>query len=323
MFYGISSIHAHGSCYSIPYATRLRQCLVEYSLTTNESKRPLYNAIKYATSFPVIFLSAAQRQVTRAPELVELPESRTWYGEHPLFWLWCVPITCSQAHILKLIGVHPNLRLLSALINSLYSFWWDVTYDWGFDLLRLREKKTVSGISSPPRPLVLPRLHSRSALLSSGLDADDSKEELLDPEADGAVPRPAKRYPFGLRSVLLLPLPVYPFAIAVDLVLRLTWSAKLSSHLHSFIDEDRAIFFIEFLEMARRWMWVFLRVEWEVVREREVRASLPAGARLRRRAPDASTTAEFEMLSEREVRASVGEEEEDGEDWKDPVGRVE
>ena len=75
---------------SIPYAVRFRQCLVEYFVTTNESKRPLYNAMKYATSFPVIFLSAAQRQVIKDPELIGLNESRAWYGEHSLFRLWCV-----------------------------------------------------------------------------------------------------------------------------------------------------------------------------------------------------------------------------------------
>jgi hypothetical protein len=33
-------------------------------MPANESRKPLYNALKYATSFPVIFLSAAQRLVT-------------------------------------------------------------------------------------------------------------------------------------------------------------------------------------------------------------------------------------------------------------------
>ena len=207
-------------------------------------------------------------------------------------------------------------------MNSLYSFWWDVTYDWGFDLLRLKEKKTTSSRAhSPPRPLMLPRLHSRSALLSNADPENGSKESLEELEAANDFPRPSKRYPFGLRSVLLLPLPVYPFAILVDLVLRLTWSAKLSSHLHSFIDEDRAIFLIEFAEMLRRWMWVFLRVEWEVVREREVRATLPPGARLRRRAPDASTEQEYEMLNGRVSRTSLDAEQEDPEDWRNSVGQ--
>lgn len=112
-------------------------------------------------------------------------------------------------------------------------------------------------------------------------------------------PPPEPSYPFGLRPTLLLPLPVYPFAIVADLVLRMTWSVKLSSHLHAYAEGDRLIFLIEFAEMARRWMWVFLRVEWEVVKERKVRASMPPGTRMRRRAPDASIEDEYEMLAAR------------------------
>jgi hypothetical protein len=125
-----------------------------------------------------------------------------------------------------------------------------------------------------------------------------SKELLEDEDEDLQAFNVAdKPYPFGLRRTLLLPLPIYPFAIIADLVLRLTWSAKLSSHLHSNIEGDRAIFLIEFAEMLRRWMWVFLRVEWELVKERELRASLPPGARMRRKAPDASIENEYELLA--------------------------
>lgn len=85
--------------HSIPYAVRFRQCLAEYYFTSNESKRPLYNAIKYATSFPVIFLSAAQRQVLKDPELVDIGESTSWYGGHPLFKLWYVGFASSSAYI--------------------------------------------------------------------------------------------------------------------------------------------------------------------------------------------------------------------------------
>ena len=83
-------------------------------------------------------------------------------------------------------------------------------------------------------------------------------------------------HPWGLRTVLLYPLAVYPFAIIVDLILRMTWSAKLSSHLHSFASGDLVIFWIELAEVVRRWMWVFLRVEWELVKEtRDTRSPPP------------------------------------------------
>jgi hypothetical protein len=71
---------------------RLKQCVVEYSLSSNESRRPLFNALKYATSFPVIYLSAAQRIVVS--ELVKEKgddiAKEAWHGEHRLFRLWCV-----------------------------------------------------------------------------------------------------------------------------------------------------------------------------------------------------------------------------------------
>lgn len=194
-------------------------------------------------------------------------------------------------------------RLLAALVNSLYSFWWDVTYDWGFDLLRPKAKvESRSRAHSPPRPLMLPRLHSRSALLSKAGSEEITKDSHMEDDDDYTLEAQSlaeKPYPFGLRRTLLLPLAIYPFAIVADLILRLTWSAKLSSHLHSHIEGDRAIFLVEFAEMLRRWMWVFIRVEWELVKEREVRASLPPGTRMRRKAPDASIENEYELLGSR------------------------
>lgn len=71
-----------------------------------------------------------------------------------------------------------------------------------------------------------------------------------------------------LRPVLLLPDPlIYYLAISLDLILRFTWSLKLSSHLHEIHEIESGIFLMEALEVARRWMWVFLRVEWEAVRK--------------------------------------------------------
>lgn len=70
---------------------------------------------------------------------------------------------------------------------------------------------------------------------------------------------------WGLRGTLLFPPHVYPMAIFINLILRLTWSFKLSSHLH--IHGAVVIFWIEVAELLRRWMWVFFRVEWECVKK--------------------------------------------------------
>jgi hypothetical protein len=115
-------------------------------------------------------------------------------------------------------------RLLAALLNSLYSYWWDLTNDWGFELLRSK------------------------------------------PTTGENVRRP---HPFGLRTRLLYPLPYYPFIVLANLLLRLTWSVKLSPHLHSHSEGSGVIFWTEVAELVRRWMWVFLRVEWEIVKDRQ------------------------------------------------------
>lgn len=166
-------------------------------------------------------------------------------------------------------------------MNSIYSFWWDVTYDWGCDLLLPPGQKSSHYVNGnghstqiPPRTLVLPHLHSRSLTLGthSPMSSDEElKQQLLQEhtrQTHETSLNKGRRYPFGLRPVILLPLAVYPFAISMDLVLRLTWSAKLSSHLHSYSEGDFIIFWIELAEVLRRWMWVFIRVEWEIVKQR-------------------------------------------------------
>jgi EXS family len=72
---------------------------------------------------------------------------------------------------------------------------------------------------------------------------------------------------FGLRSQLLFQDPlIYYVAIFINFVLRFTWSLKLSSHLHHVADLEVGVFMIEALEVLRRWIWVFIRVEWEMLK---------------------------------------------------------
>ncbi|KAI0268741.1 EXS family-domain-containing protein [Gloeopeniophorella convolvens] len=237
---------------SAPYLVRFRQCLIEYSSASNDSRRPLWNALKYATSFPVIFLSAAQRLVVSdlVAQKGERVEQEAWHGEHALFRLW----------------------LLAALANSLYSFWWDVTNDWGFELLRF-ESKPKPRPGSLPRPLVLPAMHERAESVTTSQNTTASP--VFSP------PRPSTRsppatHPYGLRQRLLYPLPVYPLVIFINLVLRLTWGIKLSSHLHAQAlgEGSLLIFWVEVAELLRRWIWVFIRVEWEIVKRAQESSKL-------------------------------------------------
>ena len=56
---------------------------------------------------------------------------------------------------------------------------------------------------------------------------------------------------------------MYYGAILIDLLLRCTWSLKLSPHLDHFNDLEGVIFVMEVLEVLRRWMWIFFRIETE------------------------------------------------------------
>lgn len=71
-------------------------------------------------------------------------------------------------------------------------------------------------------------------------------------------------YPYGLRRHRWFHAnEFYYVAIAVDAMLRCTWSFKLSPHLDHFNDLEGGIFLMEALEVLRRWIWIFFRVECE------------------------------------------------------------
>ena len=145
-------------------------------------------------------------------------------------------------------------------MNSLYSFWWDLTNDWGLDLLNRRswESRNIT-----TRPLGFSPLKINEPPDTPGISRSVSSSN--QPVLGGAIYR-QRSYPYGLRPVLLYPLVVYPLAIFFNLVLRMTWSIKLSSHLYSRSEGTALIFWLEVAEVLRRWMWVFIRVEWEVLK---------------------------------------------------------
>ncbi|XP_039119430.1 LOW QUALITY PROTEIN: SPX and EXS domain-containing protein 3-like [Dioscorea cayenensis subsp. rotundata] len=154
-----------------PYLCRLLQCLRQYKDT--KEKTSLLNALKYSTAFPVIFLSALKYHV--------FPDN--WTNFYRPLWL------------------------LSSVINSFYSFYWDVSRDWDLSVLsRIFKFKTH---------------HFLTTLL------------------------------YGRQWV-------YYWLIGSNLILRCTWTYKLSAHLrHNYL----TVFTISALEILRRFQWVFFRVE--------------------------------------------------------------
>jgi hypothetical protein len=180
---------------AIPSMIRLRQCLIEYMRVRRAPYKEsvgwggqhLANAAKYSTAFPVIIFSALQRNLPTQDKNVSTGLYRAW--------------------------------VVAMLVNSLYSFYWDVAKDWDLTLFA------------------------------------------------GARERNSPEHPYGLRRRLLLHKPaVYYAVIGLDLMLRCTWMLKLSTHLDHFTEFESSIFLLQFLEVFRRWVWIFFRVETEWLR---------------------------------------------------------
>jgi hypothetical protein len=278
--------------HSLPYAIRCRQCLLEYYQSGFTSPRPLANSLKYLSAFPVILLSAAQKNVVKDIALQkgitvqQLGDTgERWFGEHRLFRLW----------------------LLAVVVNSMFSFWWDVEMDWGLRLCEVdtwlgegRGQGRATGLHAASRRLSadmtligrLKRLYRRGSSIShhrspvptpspvlpstghlpNNPSSSPNSSNLLTIPNSSTSSSSTRLFAFGLRPQLLLPDPiVYHLFTAIDLILRFTWSLKLSSHLHTISEIESGVFMMEALELVRRWMWVFVRVEWEAVKMGEIR----------------------------------------------------
>ncbi|BBN14133.1 xenotropic and polytropic retrovirus receptor 1 [Marchantia polymorpha subsp. ruderalis] len=159
---------------AFPYLCRFFQCLRQFSDTGDKSC--LLNALKYTTTFPVIVLSALKYHMS---------DVLVWEATYRPLWLLC------------------------CVINTCYSFYWDVTRDWDLGLLTGNCKTKKSAL--------------RSSMLYN------------------------QRW-------------VYFWAISSNLLLRCSWTFKLSAHLRH---NRLTVFTFSGLEMLRRFQWIFFRVESE------------------------------------------------------------
>lgn len=243
--------------------------------------KPIYNALKYASAFPVIWLSVVQgRNIAKSHEET-VAETSMW------FYLW----------------------IISVFVNSIFSFWWDVTNDWGLEMLKLSTWTTkTSMIAQGVRTL-----HRKSSsIYVGGGNGTHAKSEMTPRDGAAATvvangnghthPRPhqyqqklavpsvnlhsgsiapssssssssghsrtSSAFLRGPEQVMLFPPIVYQLAITCDLILRFAWSLKLSSHLSHIIELESTAFYLEAMEILRRCFWVFLRVEWEACKRR-------------------------------------------------------
>ena len=141
-----------------------------------------------------------------------------------------------------------------------------MTNDWGLNLLNF----DPSNIQQPriPKQSPQPRRHSNHSVLNGSSTTLIALERPHSPaELSGSWRYRRRQSCHGLRSVLLYPRAVYPTMIFFDLLLRMTWSIRLSTHVHATQDGALVSFWLEVAELVRRWLWVFVRVEWEVVKK--------------------------------------------------------
>lgn len=76
--------------------------------------------------------------------------------------------------------------------------------------------------------------------------------------------RISKDYPYGLRRHRCFSsYRVYHYAIVVDLALRFTWLWRTFPGLGWLPETESGLFTLMMLEIFRRWMWVFFRIEAE------------------------------------------------------------
>ena len=139
-----------------------------------------------------------------------------------------------------------------------------MTNDWGLNLLNF----DTSNIQQPSIPKQ-PRRHSNHLVLngsSTTLMALERPHSPTEPELSGSWRYRRRQSCHGLRSVLLYPRAVYPAMIFLNLLLRMMWSIRLSTHVHTTQDGALVFFWLEVAELVRRWLWVFVRVEWEVIK---------------------------------------------------------
>lgn len=172
---------------NFPSALRLKQCLYEYKASSYANRIHLFNAIKYSTAFLPTICMILMRQSF-------LKSNYAW--------------------------------ILYSLINSSYSFFWDISNDWNFGFFY----RYIKGNKDLPI----------------------------------------------FRSHLIYNSKFYYLAILVDFSLRFIWVFKVLASppidsgfmfmMYSLFNTESGSFFLQLLEICRRWVWIFIKVETEYIK---------------------------------------------------------
>lgn len=211
---------------SIPFLLRFRQCWVQYR-ATGKAFPNLLNCCKYLSSLPVIWISAlTQKDGHMSRELKAA-------------WIFAVSF------------------------NSFFSFMWDIVMDWGLcrqgsKHFLLREQLVfdtgggAGGSISEPAP--------QSKADEDALPENEFDAMVRQASASAVIAVDSKH---RQQSAWFKPHLVYYLAIALNFVLRILWSFKLSVHFE--LSQEGLTFVLEVCEVFRRFVWILFRVEWEAV----------------------------------------------------------
>jgi EXS family len=138
-----------------------------------------------------------------------------------------------------------------------------VENDWGLNLFRSQSAEDSQKRPSPPKRLVLPRLHT--SVFSVPEDTDDTSSEK--PRLPDELFAHQHIFRSRLRPTLLFPSVVYLGVVLLNFMLRLTWLMRPLGFVEVQSHAGLANFCLQMGELVRRWIWVFIRVEWEMIKK--------------------------------------------------------
>lgn len=104
---GCSGPWTMGIILSLPYLIRFKQCMLDYSRTGANTH--IVNCMKYASALPVVIFGVLEK-VLKDAAVNDVAQG----------------LTAAQVH---------QMWIAAALVNSFYSFIWDVSCDWNLELL--------------------------------------------------------------------------------------------------------------------------------------------------------------------------------------------
>lgn len=220
---------------AVPYWWRFQQCLRKYR-DGRKAFPDLVNALKYFTAFPLIFVDKLGTSMASSGLIATEDIPRLWF--------------------------------LCALVNSLYSFLWDITMDWGFapEMAVALAAGIAFGLQIGYAADMGLQLGLAIGIVTGAIISYMLSNQIC--KCSGGRPRSK---PSGdslatdlLRDKTVFAAPFYFCAIAINLALRMLWVLRLSPLPHWFPSPAVTAIVLELLELGRRWGWIFIRLEWEM-----------------------------------------------------------